>query len=154
MKPLRGVAAAQAPKSALLEKIGRMSQETQSSKEKITKDDVDNMWNEFLRFRKRIRYNIMGVILCCCTRGCRARADSELYKQLLLKSSEDKLVRALDVRSLFRTNKYLRLLMHATLSSRGRFLIRNQHSQLLRLQSQIFSESEEELTLSEPEHDI
>ena len=82
----------------------------------MTKYDTDVMWNEFLRFRKRIKYNIMGVVLCCCTRRCRAKADTELYKQLLIKSSEDKLVRALDIRSLFRTNKYLRLLLNATLS--------------------------------------
>jgi hypothetical protein len=33
-------------------------------------------------------------------------------------------------------------------------MIRNQHSQLLRIQSQIFSDSEEDLTLSEPDNEI
>ena len=98
----------------------------------------------------------MGAILCCCTRKQRDKADTELYKQLLLKSSEIKLTKALDVKSILRTNKYLKLLLHSVLSKQGRFLIRNQHSQLLRIQSQIFTDSEEneELTLSEPDNDI
>lgn len=128
--PLRGIAAAQAPKMQLLDKIGRMCTNTPhagkiASGESVAKEDTDVMWNEFLRFRKRIKYNVMGVVLCCCTRRCRAKADSELYKQLLLKSSEDKLARALDIRSIFRTNKYLRLFLNATLSEKGRFLMRN-----------------------------
>ena len=81
-------------------------------------------------------------------------ANSELYNQLLLKSSEEKLRKALDVRSIMRTNKYLKLLMHAILTKKGRYLIRNQQSQLLRIQSQIFSDSDQELTLSEPDNDI
>ena len=81
-------------------------------------------------------------------------ANSELYNQLLLKSSEEKLRKALDVRSIMRTNKYLKLLMHAVLTKKGRYLIRNQQSQLLRIQSQIFSDSDQELTLSEPDNDI
>lgn len=122
----------------------------------MTKDDTEVMWNEFLRFRQQIKYNLMGAILCCCTRKQRDKADTELYKQLLLKSSEIKLTKALDVRSILRTNKYLKLLIHSILSKQGRFLIRNQHSQLLRIQSQIFTDSEEneELTLSEPDNDI
>lgn len=53
-------------------------------------------------------------------------------------------------------NKYLKLLLNSVLSKTGRFLIRNQHSELLRIQSQIFTDSEDNdlLTLSEPEHDI
>jgi len=77
----------------------------------ITKEDSDVMWNEFLRFRSRIRYNLMCIVLCCCTRKQRTKADSELYKQLLLKSSEEHLQQALDVRSIVRTNKYLKLLL-------------------------------------------
>ena len=34
----------------------------------LSKDDTEVMWNEFLRFRQRIKYNVMGAILCCCTR--------------------------------------------------------------------------------------
>jgi len=92
----------------------------------LAKEDTDLMWNNFLRFRQKIKYNLMSVVFCCsCTRACRSKADSELYKQLLLKSSEEKLHKSLDVRSILRTNKYLKLLMNSTLSKRGRFLIRN-----------------------------
>ena len=143
------------PKMQLLKKVALMcTNKIEEPLEPLYKGDTEVMWNEFLRFRQRIKYNIMGVILCCCTRKQRAKADSELYKQLLLKSSENKILKALDVRSILRTNKYLKLMLHATLSKKSQFLIRNQHSQLLRIQSQIFSDSEDEFTLSEPENDI
>lgn len=142
----------------VLNKVAAMCKASKEglASDELTKDDTEVMWNEFLRFRQQIKYNLMGAILCCCTRKQRDKADTELYKQLLLKSSEIKLTKALDVRSILRTNKYLKLLIHSVLSKQGRFLIRNQHSQLLRIQSQIFTDSEEneELTLSEPDNDI
>ena len=113
------------------------------------------MWNEFLRFRKRIKYNLMCIILCCCTRKQRTKADSELYKQLLLKSSEENLTKALDVRSIVRTNKYLKLLLQSALSKEAQFMLRNQHESLLRIESRAFdNDSAESFSLSEPENDL
>ena len=65
----------------LLDKLGQMCESADPNEEiePITKDDTDVMWNDFMRFRKRIKYNLMSVVLCCCTRSCRVKADSELY---------------------------------------------------------------------------
>ena len=112
------------PKMQLLSKVGRMCN-NDDDLEILNKEDADVMWNEFFRFRQRIKYNLMCIILCCCTRSQRNKADSELYKQLLLESSESKLERALDVRSILRTNKYLKLLLNASLNRSAQFLIRN-----------------------------
>ena len=87
------------------------------------------MWNEFLRFRQKIKYNnLVTTVLCCCTRKQRDKADSEFYNQLLLKSSEEHLSKVLDVRSILRTNRYLKLLLKSALSPQSLFMVRNQHS--------------------------
>ena len=101
------------PKMQILEKVEKMCSGGGKEQEdsEITKEDTDVIWNEFLRFRQRIQYKMMCMVLCCCTRKQRTKADSELYKQLLLKSSEAQLERVLDVRSIARTNKYLKLLL-------------------------------------------
>ena len=124
---MRGKGAEQAPKMIILNKVDEMcSDKREEPVEPLSKDDTDVMWNEFLRFRQKIKYNMMTTVLCCCTRKQRAKSNSALYNQLLLKSSEEKLSKALDVRSIMRTNKYLKLLMHAILTKKGRYLIRNQ----------------------------
>ncbi len=127
VKPLRENNETQNLKLALFEKVQKLcSTKRPEMRIVLAKEDTDLMWNNFLRFRQKIKYNLMSVVFCCsCTRACRSKADSELYKQLLLKSSEEKLHKSLDVRSILRTNKYLKLLMNSTLSKRGRFLIRN-----------------------------
>ena len=58
------------------------------------------------------------------------------------------------MRSIVRTNKYLKLLLQSTLSRQAQFMIRNQQSSMLKIQSQVFSDSDEEFSLSEPENDL
>ena len=125
------------PKMQLLNKVDKLCSGGGCDEKDayISKEDTDVIWNEFLRFRQRIRYNLMCMVLCCCTRKQRTKADTELYKQLLLKSSESKLDKALDVRSIARTNNYLKLLLQSALSQEAQFMLRNQHSSLLRIQS-------------------
>ena len=111
----------------ILKKVDELcSDKRDENVEPLSKDDTDVMWNEFLRFRQKIKYNMITTVLCCCTRKQRSMANSELYNQLLLKSSEEKIRKALDVRTIMRTNKYLKLLMNALLTKKGRYLIRNQ----------------------------
>ena len=89
VRPLKGKGAYQTPKMVLLTKVSEMcSGKREEPAEPLTKEDTDVMWNEFLRFRQKIKYNMITTVLCCCTRKQRSAADSELYNQLLLKSSE------------------------------------------------------------------
>ena len=126
------------------------------SAEPIKSEDTDVMWNEFLRFRKAIKYSAIYTLLCCCCGKKRGvKEDSELYRQLLLKESREKLEKVLDVRSIMRTNKYLKLLLRSVLSAQSQFMLRNQYSSLLRIKSNAFSsDSERDFTLSEPENDL
>ena len=69
VRPLKGKGAMATPKMQLLKKVALMcTNKIEEPLEPLYKGDTEVMWNEFLRFRQRIKYNIMGVILCCCTR--------------------------------------------------------------------------------------
>ena len=51
------------------------------SAEPIKSEDTDVMWNEFLRFRKAIKYSAIYTLLCCCCGKKRGvKEDSELYR--------------------------------------------------------------------------
>ena len=77
VKPLRENGDAHNLKLALFEKVQNLcSKKHQDKKIVLAKEDTDLIWNNFLRFRQKIKYNLMSVVFCCsCTRACRAKAD-------------------------------------------------------------------------------
>ena len=74
VRPLRGRVAETTPKMQMLRKVAGLCTSGlrmggTALGEGVQSEDTDVMWNEFLRFRRKIKYNLIYTLLCnCCTR--------------------------------------------------------------------------------------
>ena len=121
-------------RAKLVQKIERMSELPYRSSLRLNKEDTDTLWKQFLSLRKRLVFDYSGFnlirILCCnckcCFRKEKKWEGSQLHRFTLLNSAQVKMDKELDIVTIMRTNRYLRLLIHSFMSKKSRQLLKNQ----------------------------
>ena len=123
-------------RSKLLEKVERMGELPYRPSLRLTKEDTDTLWKDFLSLRPKLLIDNSCCpifrMLCCKSNCCSRREDiwenSDLHGQTLLKAAQIRMDKELDIVTIMRTNRYLRLLIHSLLSRKARSLLKNQQS--------------------------
>ena len=118
-----------------MSKIEKMSSLPYSKTVRLTKEDTDTLWKEFLSYRPKLLFNMscwsIAARLCCrsfrcCQRQEKVWENSFMFKQTLLEASQYKVEKELDVVTIMKTTRYLRLLINSILTRKAKALLLNQ----------------------------
>ena len=149
------------PKHQLIKKVKDLCQPKMAGGGRaamLTREYADILWNEFLTSRYFINFSMKNILqYIFCSWGCKMcqpnPISDEGYQQLLIQSGKRKYESALDVQSIYRTNKYLRIFLESFYSHKSIKLMKNQASGLLKARIDAI-DSEGDFTLSDEESDF